>query len=235
MRRTGSGSVSCVRPDSLGFHDRPSPIFIGAGSDPDIFVKRGGAEGLGLGFEVIEKGYVGTPLDATGAFWAAGITGSRGHFGVLSGLAFERQADGDFAKIPVGSVEYFELQIFILNRTGPSIFSSSASGKSSIRTGLISSELARALKERLQVTSGADTLSVLLAESMEITVLSCLTGLAFLASSMTWARLSLSMTVRAGRRVAGWVCCAAICSCADCVPGRRARERHRPAPRGHGR
>ena len=59
---------------------------------------------------------------------------------------------------------------------GPSILSSSVSGKSSIRTGLISSELARALKERLQVTSGDDTLTVLPEGSMEKTVLSCFTG-----------------------------------------------------------
>ncbi len=80
------------------------------------------------------------------------------------------------------------------------------SGKSSMRTGLISSELARALKERLQVTSGDDTLRVLLEGSMEKTVLSGLTGRAFLASSVTWARLSLSITGRAG----------SDCCCGDC-------------------
>src|SRR5271157_102875 len=90
---------------------------------------------------------------------------------------------------------------------GPSSLSSSVSGKSSIRTGLISSELARALKERLQVTSGDDTLRVLPEGSMENTVLSCLTGLVFLASSMTWARLSLSITVRSGSVCCGGGCC----------------------------
>src|SRR5208282_4316932 len=78
---------------------------------------------------------------------------------------------------------------------GPSSLSSSVSGRSSIRIGLISSELARALKERLQVTSGDDTFTVLLAGSMENTVLSWRTGRAFLASSITWARLSLSIIV----------------------------------------
>src|SRR5258708_33967589 len=93
---------------------------------------------------------------------------------------------------------------------GPSSLSSSVSGKSSMRTGLISSELARALKERLQVTSGDDTLRVLLEGSMEKTVLSGLTGRAFLASSVTWARLSLSVNGRAG---AG-CCCGDLCNLA---------------------
>src|ERR1700687_846753 len=91
---------------------------------------------------------------------------------------------------------------------GPSSLSNSVSGKSSIRTGLIRSELARALKERLQVTSGDDSLRVLPEGSIENTVLSCLTGLAFLASSMTWVRLSLSITVRAGSGCCGGCCCA---------------------------
>src|ERR1700674_5376829 len=90
---------------------------------------------------------------------------------------------------------------------GPSSLSSSVSGKSSIRIGLISSELARALKERLQVTSGDETLRVLPDGSMEKTVLSCLAGLAFLASSMTWTRLSLSII-----GWAGFVCCCGCCS-----------------------
>ena len=59
-------------------------------------------------------------------------------------------------------------------------------------------ELAQALKERLQVTSGDDILRVLPDGSIEKTVLSDLTGLAFLASSVTWARLSLSISGRAG-------------------------------------
>ena len=86
------------RPDSLGFYDRPSPIFIGAGGDSNIFVKRGCAEGLGRGLEVIEKGYVGTPLNGDGRVVLGGgnHARTRAHFGVLSRLAFERQADGDF-------------------------------------------------------------------------------------------------------------------------------------------
>src|SRR5208282_1569844 len=108
------------RPDSLGFYDRPSPVFVGPGSDPDIFVKRGGAEGLGLGLEVIEQGYVRTPLHGNGRkpFGGGNYTRTRGQFGVLSRLAFERQANGDFADIPVRSIEYFQLQAFILNGTG---------------------------------------------------------------------------------------------------------------------
>src|ERR1019366_764189 len=77
-----------------------------------------------------------------------------------------------------------------------------------MRTGLISSTLARALNERLQVTSGDDTLRVLPDGSIEKTVLSDLTGLAFLASCMTCARLSLSITVRAGSGDACGCCCA---------------------------
>src|ERR1019366_114900 len=91
---------------------------------------------------------------------------------------------------------------------GPSSLSNSESGKSSIRTGLISSELARALKERLQVTSGDDILRLLPEGAMENTVLSCLTGLAFFASSVTWARLSLSITGRAAAGCCGGCCCA---------------------------
>src|SRR6266852_1920641 len=108
------------RPDSLGLDDRPSPIFIGTGGDPDIFVKCGGAEGLGVGLEVIEQRHVGTPLDGDGrdAFGGGNHTRTRGHFGVFSGLAFERQADGDFAKVPVSSIEYVQLQGLILNGTG---------------------------------------------------------------------------------------------------------------------
>src|ERR1019366_7428580 len=90
---------------------------------------------------------------------------------------------------------------------GPSSLSNSVIGKSSIRTGLISSELARALNDKLQVTSGDDIFSALLEGSMENTVLSCLTGLAFLASSMTWARLSLSMTVRTASGGCLGCCC----------------------------
>src|SRR5208282_3785501 len=91
---------------------------------------------------------------------------------------------------------------------GPSSLRSSVSGKSSIRMGLMSSELARALKERLQVTSGDDTLTVLPEGSIENTVLSCFTGLAFMASSMTWVILSLSMTLSA----AGSEGCSGCCS-----------------------
>src|SRR5208283_4436134 len=90
---------------------------------------------------------------------------------------------------------------------GPSILSSSVSGKSSIRMGLRSSELARALKERLQVTSGDDTLTVLPVGSIENTVLSDLTGRAFFASSMTWVRLSLSITEPAAGSEGCWGCC----------------------------
>src|SRR5260370_8016075 len=92
-------------PDSFRFHDRPSPIFVGAGSDSDVFVERGGAEGLGRGLEVIEERNVGTPLDSE---WRDALSGGnhtrpRGGFGVFSRLSFERQADGDFANVPVGS------------------------------------------------------------------------------------------------------------------------------------
>src|SRR5271157_539818 len=79
-------------------------------------------------------------------------------------------------------------------------------------TGRINTELARALKERLQVTSGDDNLRVLPDGSMENTVLSCLTGRALLASSITWARLSLSITgsgsgeTGTGRGESGWDC-----------------------------
>src|SRR5260221_10079352 len=58
----------------------------------------------------------------------------------------------------------------------------------------------------LKVSSPDDTLRVLLEGSMEKTVLSGLTGRAFLASSVTWARLSLSITGRAG----------SDCCCGDC-------------------
>jgi len=67
---------------------------------------------------------------------------------------------------------------------GPSNLSSSPSGKSSTRIGRTNKALARALKERLHVISGDDTLIALLAGSMEKTVLSDWTGLAFLASSV---------------------------------------------------
>src|SRR5277367_7105995 len=92
----------------------------------------------------------------------------------------------------------------------------------------MSSEAARALKDKLQVTSGDDTLTVLLALSMENTVLSSFTGLAFFASSITWARLSLSITVWV---TPGCACCGALflrrlrakspseglSSCSDCA------------------
>src|SRR3981189_1560155 len=83
-------------------------------------MERGGAEGLGLGLEMIEECYVGTPLDGnwSKALGGGNHTGTRCHFGVLSRLAFERQADGDFADVPVRSVENFQLQTFILNGTG---------------------------------------------------------------------------------------------------------------------
>ena len=83
-------------------------------------MERGRAEGLGLGLEMVEERYVGTPLDG---HWCKALGGrnharSRGHFGILPRLAFERQSDGDFADVPVGSVEYFQLQAFVLNGTG---------------------------------------------------------------------------------------------------------------------
>src|SRR5450755_104316 len=88
-------------------------------------------------------------------------------------------------------------------KPGPSSLSSSASGRSSTSTGLISSEVARESKERLQVTSGDDTFTVFPDGSMENTVFSAFTGRPFRASSITWAMLSLSMT---GRELVGWAC-----------------------------
>src|ERR1700722_3990592 len=108
---------------------------------------------------------------------------------------------------------------------GPSSFKSSARGKSSTKTGLINSEVARALKERLQVTSGDDTFRVLGEGSMEKTVLSWRTGLAFLASSMICVRLSLSITVLAGDDRSKGRCCDGGCgSCCD-LSLRRLRAR----------
>ena len=50
---------------------------------------------------------------------AAGIMRARAAISAFcSGLAFERQANGNFTQIPVGPVEDFELQTFVLNRTG---------------------------------------------------------------------------------------------------------------------
>ncbi len=71
----------------------------------------------GCGLEMIEKRYVGTPLDGDRrkAFGCRNHTGARGHFGILPGLTFERQADGDLANVPIRSVEHFHLQTFILN------------------------------------------------------------------------------------------------------------------------
>src|ERR1700694_3739237 len=43
---------------------------------------------------------------------------ARGDFGILPRLALKRQADSDFANVPVSSVENFQLQTFILNGTG---------------------------------------------------------------------------------------------------------------------
>src|SRR5260370_41046727 len=89
-------------PDSFRFHDRPSPIFVGAGSDSDVFVERGGAEGLGRGLEVIEERNGGTPLDSE---WRDALRGGkqprpRGDFVGLSGDASWRAAPGELVVVP---------------------------------------------------------------------------------------------------------------------------------------
>src|SRR5260370_10700457 len=101
-------------PDSFRFHDRPSPIFVGAGSDSDVFVERGGAEGLGRGLEVIEERNVGTPLDSE---WRDALSGGnhtpppRG-FRVFFRLALRPQAAWDFANGPIGPGEHVALHTF---------------------------------------------------------------------------------------------------------------------------
>src|ERR1035438_8828208 len=83
--------------------------------------------------------------------------------------------------------------------------------------GRTSSELARALNDILQVTSGDDTLRVLPDESRENTVLPCTIALVRLVSSITSGKLSLSITVRAGST--------AFCDCCCNLSLRRVRAR----------
>jgi hypothetical protein len=71
-------------------------------------------------------------------------------------------------------LKHLKLQIFILYGAGPVELQQFGERQVFDQNRSISSELARALKERLQVTSGDDTLSVLLPEgSMEKTVFVC--------------------------------------------------------------
>src|ERR1035438_4000031 len=67
---------------------------------------------------MIKEGHVGTPLDSgwRQALGGGNHTRSRGHFGIFSGLAFQRQANRDFANVPLRSVEKSQLQILIPNR-----------------------------------------------------------------------------------------------------------------------
>jgi hypothetical protein len=92
-------------PDSFRFYDRPSPIFVGAGSDPIFSRNATVLKGLAVRLEVIEQGYVGMPFDGVRAR-CLGQPESHGRagcrlFGVVSRLAFERQADSDFAQVPI--------------------------------------------------------------------------------------------------------------------------------------
>jgi len=83
------------RPDSFGFNNRPSPIFVGTGSDPDIFMKYRRAKGLGRCLQVIEQGYVRAPLNDGRriALGGGNHASTRSHFSAQDYM--ERAAPGD--------------------------------------------------------------------------------------------------------------------------------------------
>src|SRR5208282_560796 len=112
------GGQSCWRrPDAFRLYDRPSPVFIGTGRDPDILPKRSGAEGQSLGLQMVEQRHIGMTLDdgRSSSLGCGDCARTGGNEGVFSRSALNRQPDRDFANIPIRTVENLELKIFILN------------------------------------------------------------------------------------------------------------------------